>query len=350
MRKIIQNNKKNLVKKLFIKLARFLGYEIIDQSNLTIPTQNKNVSEHLHKPGMSSITVPLGKVNITRKITGLTIIVRSYTNTKYKKSQNLLDQNKKRIFEFPKSEYTLRTINSLIHSCNDALKEFSSLDIKLIVTDHNSEIDIIQKIKACLNKAKFKTSIINLDETKFNADVNKKDELNNPISENMFSNMMNIYKSLLLTKEEGKDLVYFLEDDYIHKREAIKEMLFAYEKISSQLKKEIFLCPADYPYLYTKIENSKIFIGSQRHWRTVNETLITFMTSKQMILKYWNELKSMSTLRHHPMEKPLHKIYENEYCLSPIPSLTMHCTNINSAYGLPPNFGWKSLWEENENY
>ena len=65
---------------------------------------------------------------------------------------------------------------------------------------------------------------------------------------------MNIYKSLLLTKEKAKDLVYFLEDDYIHEREAIKEMLFTYERISSQLNKELFLCPADYPFLYNKID------------------------------------------------------------------------------------------------
>ena len=345
-----QNKKKNLFKQLFIKFARFLGYEIIDQSNLTIPTQNKSISENLNKPGISSITMPLGKVNITRKISELTIILRCCTSYKNKKSQVLLDQNKNRIFEFPKSEYTLRTINSLICSCNDALKEFSSLNIKLIVTDHNSEIEIIQKIEACLKKANFKTSIINLDGTKFNDVINKKDELNNPISDSMFSNFMNTYNSLLLSRNEAKDLVYLLEDDYIHKREAIKEMLFAYERIATQLNKEIFLCPADYPYLYTKIEYSKIFVGSKTHWRTVNETLFTFMTSKQMILKYWNELKSMTTLRYHPAEKILHEIYEKEYCLSPIPSLAMHCTNVNSIYGLPPNLDWKKIWEENKDY
>ncbi len=347
-----QNNKskkKKLVKRLFIKLARLVGYEIIDQSSLTIPTQNKTIFQNLSQPGTSSVSIPLGKLDVVRKISGLTIIVRSYTSTKIKKSLNLLDQNKKRIFEFPKSEYTLRTINSVIHSCNEALKEFNYLDINLIITDHNSEIETLQKIKSCLNKAKFKTLIINLDETEIINNINKKDEYNNPISDNMISNMMNIYKSLLLTKEKAKDLVYFLEDDYIHEREAIKEMLFTYERISSQLNKELFLCPADYPYLYNKVENSKIFIGSKRHWRTVNESLITFMTSRQMILKYWDELKLMCTLRHHPMEKALHKIYENEYCLSPIPSLTMHCTNINSVYGLPPNFRWKKIWEENEN-
>ena len=67
-----------------------------------------------------------------------------------------------------------------------------------------------------------------------------------------------------------------------------------------------------------------------------------------MIMKYINELKLMSTLRHHPMELKLHEIYEKEYCLSPIPSLAMHCTNVNSIFGLSPNFNWKKVWEENE--
>ena len=43
------------------------------------------------------------------------------------------------------------------------------------------------------------------------------------------------------------------------------------------------MCPADYPYLYSSIDNSKIFFGNMRHWRSVNETLITFLTSKKMI-------------------------------------------------------------------
>ena len=52
-------------------------------------------------------------------------------------------------------------------------------------------------------------------------------------------------------------------------------------------------------------------------------------------------------IENSPFEKPLHKIYEHELCLSPIPSLAMHCTNINSVFGLPPNFDWKKIWEEN---
>ncbi len=41
-------------------------------------------------------------------------------------------------------------------------------------------------------------------------------------------------------------------------------------------------------------------------------------------------------------------IYKNETCLSPIPSLAMHCTNVNSIFGLSPNINWKKLWEDNK--
>ena len=67
-----------------------------------------------------------------------------------------------------------------------------------------------------------------------------------------------------------------------------------------------------------------------------------------MILKYLKELKFMGSKRHHPMELNLHKIYEKEYCLSPIPSLAMHATNINSIYGLSPLIDYEQLWKENK--
>ena len=151
-----------------------------------------------------------------------------------------------------------------------------------------------------------------------------------------------------IAKEKSNDLVYFVEDDYIHKKETIIEMVSTYEKIATELDRELFLCPVDYPYLYKKLDNSNILIGNNYHWRTVNESLLTFLTSKDLINKYWNELLLMAENEHSPFETPLHKIYEKELCLSPIPSLAMHCTNVNSIFGLSPNMNWKKLWDENE--
>ena len=67
-----------------------------------------------------------------------------------------------------------------------------------------------------------------------------------------------------------------------------------------------------------------------------------------MIQKYFNLLKTMSTVEHLPFEKPLHDIYKKEFCFSPIPSLAIHFTNINSIYGLSPLIDYEKLWKENK--
>ena len=42
----------------------------------------------------------------------------------------------------------------------------------------------------------------------------------------------------------------------------------------------------------------------------------------------------MCTFEHYPFESPLHEIYKDELCISPIPSIAIHCTNVNSIFGL----------------
>ena len=340
-------NKKNFISKFIAKIVRKFGYEIIDQANLKIPGTNTLVSENLSKSGEKSITVPLGSTKITNKISSLSIIIRSYTFGDKDNDQVMLDQSKKRIFDAPKIEYTLRTIKSVIKSCELARSSFKDLKIKIFITDDKSNEKSLTQINEILNITDIETKLININENEFINEISETDIEGKGISKNMISNMRNILKSIQIAENENSDLFYFLEDDYIHTTDAITEMLFSYEKISSQLNRELFLCPADYPYLYSTIDNTKLFFGNMRHWRTINESLITFLTSKKMIMKYLNDLKLMGTKRHHPMELNLHKIYEKEYCLSPIPSLAMHATNINSIYGLPPNFDWKKIWEEN---
>ena len=201
-----------------------------------------------------------------------------------------------------------------------------------------------------LNKSKFKNSIISLDVSEFVNNIKKINAKNEKVTENQISNMSNIHKSLLVAKNQCVDLVYFVEDDYLHKQDAFNEMIFTYERLASQINRELILCPADYPYLYTKIDDTKIFLGSSKHWRKVEETLCTFLTSKNILEKYWNKFISMCQFEHYPFEQPLHDIYKSEYCLSPIPSLALHCTNVNSIFGLSPNMDWKKIWEQNKNY
>ena len=339
--KIKKENKTPWFKKIFIKICRLLGYEIIDQSNFYLPVTNQNINEDLSKIGKRSLTIPMGEIKITRQVKSLTIILRTCA------SVNMLTQSKKRIFDQEKSEYTFRSLNSIINSLNFAKELFDNVNLELIIVDHNSEKSVVDKIKLIISNQFFKSRFVSLNVDDFKKDINSKNEKNEKVTFNQMSNMSNIHQSLILAKESD-DLIYFVEDDYIHSIHAIKEMIFTYEKLSSMLKTELILCPSDYPYLYSEIENAKIFLGNKSHWRSIKETLCTFLTSKQMVMKYWDELTSMCKFEHYPFEKPLHNIYEKEYCLSPIPSIAIHCTNINSIFGLSPNVDWKKAWEDSE--
>ena len=333
--------KPNILKKLFIKLCRLLNYEIIDQNNLYIPTADKFASENLSIAGSKSINLPLGEVKITRPIKALDIIIKTCT------SVNLVSQSKRRIFEGRKSDYTFKTINSIIKSVIFAQKNMPNVEFKISIIDHNSGNDDLETIKNKLNKSKINNQIFSIDVGDFKNQIQKINEKNEEVTQNMQATMCSIYNSFLLSLKDEKDLVYFVEDDYIHKDDAITEMLFTYERLSSQLKRELVMCPTDYPFLYNKTDNTQIFLGNKKHWRTTRETLLTFLTSKKLIEKHWVLLENMCKLEHSPFEKPLHKMYETELCISPMPSLALHCTNANSVFGLSPNLNWKELWENN---
>jgi len=341
MKKINNSKKNNLIKKLFIKLCRLIGFEIIDQSNLNLPVSKKTATDNLGQIGKKIITLPLGETKISRPVKSLDIIIKTCT------SINLVTQNKKRIFEKNKSDYTFRTINSLINSLNFSKNFLKDIGIKIYIIDDNSKKEDLEKICKIIAKINIKFEIINLDLEKFKQ-IKVLNKNNHTIEKNMRATMASILTSFNIAKEKSNDLVYFVEDDYIHKKETIIEMVSTYEKIATELNCELFLCPVDYPYLYKKLDNSNILIGNNYHWRTVNESLLTFLTSKDLINKYWNELLLMAENEHSPFETPLHKIYEKELCLSPVPSLAMHCTNVNSIFGLSPNMNWKKLWDENE--
>jgi|TARA_B110000259_G_scaffold68774_1_gene81072 predicted house-cleaning noncanonical NTP pyrophosphatase (MazG superfamily) len=341
MKEIKPQKIKNPFKKIFIKLCRLMGYEIIDQNNFYVPTSNKDLNQTLSVSGKKSISLPLGEVKISRKVKSLDVIIRTCS------SVNMLTQSKKRIFEKDKIEYTLRSINSILRSVNYAKDYHPNIKIKITVVDHNSSKENLEKIKNLLKSSTIQFNLLNLDISEFKNKIKKINEKNEETIPNQISNMSNIYKSLMLSKL-SEDLVYFVEDDYIHELDALTEMLFTYERIASLTGGELIICPTDYPYLYVQTENTNIYLGEKYHWRKINETLCTFLTSRQLVEKYWDTLLSMCTFEHYPFESPLHAIYKRELCVSPIPSIAIHCTNINSIYGLSPNKDWKKIWDENK--
>ncbi len=322
------------MKKLFIKLAKILGFEIIDQNKFSSPTLKKELSDDLSILNEKSIVLPLGEVKVSRSIKSILIIVRMNTEVE------IWDQNKKRLFEKPKVEYSYRSIKSLIKSINFCQLRYPKIEIKTIIIDDNSKDKNLDRIKKLINNKNIEIISLNHD--------NYKNLIKEQKSKETFSNLASLMNSFEIGKNQGDDLIFFVEDDYLHFEQMLEEMVASYERIASQLKKDIFMCPADYPYLYMNNEKTNILIGNKRYWRTINKTLCTFMTSINLINKYWENFEKTCKDRNDPFEKYINEIYDKEICISPLKSLSLHLTNINSSYGLSPFVNYKEIWNQNE--
>jgi len=321
------------MKKFFIKICKFFGFEIIDQNEFNSPTLNKELNEDLSILNKKSIVLPLGEVKITRKVNSILIIVRVNTEIE------IWDQNKRRLFERPKIEYTIRSIKSLINSIKLCQNKYPNLKIKTIILDSskNKKLDKIREITKDIQ-----IEIISLETKKFENKIQKQK------TQETFSNLASLLQCFEIGKDIGEDLIFFVEDDYLHFETMLVEMISTYERVSSQIGKDIFMCPSDYPFLYMNNEKTNILIGDKRHWRTINKTLCTFLTSKKLLDLYWQNFSKNCEDRHDPFEKYINEIYKNEFCISPLKSLSVHLTNINSSYGLSPFIDYKKLWDQNE--
>ena len=328
--------KKTILKKLFIKISKFLGYQIIDQANFYSPTLDKELSNDLSSINKKSIVLPLGEVPITKKVKSVLLIFRTNTDIE------IWDQNKRRLFEKPKIEYSLRSLNSLIKSIKFSKNKYSNINFKMIIVDDKSKKENFEKIEKLINESNLDINIISVDHEKY---INK---IKPQKTHQTFSNLASLLQCFELGKKYGEDLIYFVEDDYLHFESMLEEMIASYERIASQVNRDIFMCPADYPYLYMNNQKSNIIIGNKRHWRTINQTLCTFLTTKNLLNKYWENFNKNCLDRHDPFEKYLNDIYKDEFCISPLKSLSLHLTNINSSYGLSPFIDYKKLWDANE--
>ena len=337
---MIKNLKKkkkyNFFKKNFIKILRKTGFEIIDQNNFTIPTSNVSLNKNISSINKRNITLPLGQIKIDRKVKSFLIIFRSFTN-----ENSLLSQNKKRLFEKEKKEYSLRSLNSICKNIRNAQKKLKKINFFLKIIDDNSKPEIIKLIKKIANKNNVSFEISNLDVNKYK---NKMKFSNN---KRMIAHNSHIFQSKEFALNSDYDLLYFVEDDYIHQHDALIEMIYSYEKFSTIYKKDIIMCPSDYPFLYNKLDQTNILIGYNKHWRKVNESLCTYLISHNTLKKNWKIYEKMFLNNFNPYEKPLHALYKKTECFSPMPSLALHVTNVNSVYGLSPLVDWLDIWKKN---
>jgi hypothetical protein len=223
--------------------------------------------------------------------------------------------NKPRYIDVPKKDLIIGCLSSLINSANLVKNHF----IHFTILDDHSSSFTIEQIKSILKYSHHSWELIQLKEKGFNHSG---------------------YMQFLTCKNSDADLVYSVEDDYLHSQNAIPEMIFTYEYLKSyyHLKKELCLFPFDNPedYEYGYVENKRLFRTPTRHWKEGKNTTFTMMTTSKVFRDYWEVFKKLALEYRtwdgiEPMENLVHEgntisdIWENDVIrVNPVPSLALH--------------------------
>jgi hypothetical protein len=311
-RKLLKQNK---LKRFLLKL--FNLYALDKETFELINPKFDQKAENYFKFNDKSVILSTGFLTFKRKIKKLDIFYRyspdiSLWNSPGKWKRIISNINKETLIKV-----------SLISLKKSILKflESNTLDISLNLIYDKSSSEFNNQLSNILSNNKFKINII-----KSKIDGNR-----------------GTYLECCDQAEKSEDLIFFIEDDYLFKKDSIEELLFSYSRISTQTEKELFFTPSDYVFYYDKNYTTSVFIGKNYRWRVVKETLLTFMFSKKLLNIYRNKIRAVGEVENDPFEKPLHEIFEKELCFAPISSTSFHISR--TVPSIEPD--WHKLWEEN---
>ncbi len=303
------------IKRLLLKI---LNVYAIDRETLNIvnPSYKNQGSNHFILND-KSIILSNGYLKLDRKIKKLDIFFRYAPNNKLWNSTN---RWKRIISDINKEELILACLNSLKKTINNFLKN-NTLEIKLNLISDISNKNFDNEISKIFNN---KNIEITFHKSKINGN-------------------RGTYLECCDLAEKAEDLIFFIEDDYLFEENSLEEMIFSYSRLATIFKKDIFLCPSDYPFYYDSSYNTSIYIGKNYRWRIVNETLLTIMMSKSLLNENKKKIRLVGEQANNPFEKPLHEIYKNTPCFSPIGSLSYHINRHIPAVVED----WITVWKKN---
>ena len=307
--------KQSKIKRFLLKLFNVYAFEK-ETLNIVNPDYKKS-GNNFFKLNDKSLILSTGYLDLDRKIKKLDIFYRYSPNNKL---WNSTERWKRIVPDINKKDL----ISTSIISLKDSILKFlenNDLDITIHLISDNSEESFDKGLTNILTNEKIKIELHN----------SKK-----------YGNKGS-YLECCDQAENAKDLIFFIEDDYLFEPICIEEMIITYSRIATLFEDDVVLCPSDYPFFYDSSYQTSLFIGKDYRWRSVNETLLTYMFSKKIFNNFKKEIRLVGEQINEPFEKPLHEIYKKIPCLAPVGSLSYHISRAVPAI----NENWIDLWNNN---
>lgn len=152
-------------------------------------------------------------------------------------------------------------------------------------------------------------------------------------------------------EQNGCDIVYQIQDDYIYYPEAIKDMIDMFYKIYKENNTHPIIYPLnDHYHWITQYKNRStprlIVPGRDRYWIQIYDIPCCFLTSKLEFSKHWNLYNKflntdLDTGRLEADSLNLILTQQGVLGLAPIQSLANH---MQSELDIDPFMNWQELW------
>jgi len=249
--------------------------------------------------------------------------VKSYQGQKRYASEDRTEISKKSIKSFLESI----KLSCITHPCVN--------HTVAIINDHSSE-DLISFIKLLITKyesSKIKISLINL----FNV---------TGISES-------IKFCYMWLRDNGKDLVYQVQDDYLFFPNAIGDMIDIHQQIYEQTESDCIVSSFNDPWYWNTIYKNKctprtVIVGKNGYWIQYYDMSCSFLTSYQQFNKHWelydNFLHLINEKSNDLENYSLNYILTRKGVLGLVPLNTLSF-HLQSDTEKDPHIDYKPLWE-----
>lgn len=153
-----------------------------------------------------------------------------------------------------------------------------------------------------------------------------------------------------MMQSDGVEIVYFLEDDYLH-REGSKEAILDGIKYSDYISlydhndKYIDGVAGGNPEVEYGGEVTRVIRTKTSHWKLTNSTTMTFATTVKTLYEDWS-IWDKNTNRTHPNDFAafLELRDKGRTLLTPIPGFSTHCEFKWAS----PGIEWTDYYDSNE--
>jgi hypothetical protein len=252
------------------------------------------------------------------------IVLRTHDNIN-------IHKDRQRYCGFDKRTLILGCLSSLINSAN--LVTTYEVNFK-IFDDHSSE-EFIKKVHESFKFSRWTYELIPLEVPGHN---------------------YSSFRQFEACRDSTADLVYSVEDDYLHCPTALQEMIESYELFVAKSGAEIAIHPFDMPddYVPPWMAPSWVVHGSRRHWRSGTWSTATIMCRPQVLKDHWPLFEKLAleytgdysadTENHVHEGNTINEVWRNHALrFSPIQSLALH---MQFDTQLDPYIDWKQWWND----